>query len=139
MLAFSCAILIKLCVSYIVYYMPAEKKDKISFADLDTFLKIAPVIGLALLTYLQTLFPSKAEFDKLENHLIQMDKKITEMTVLQQAISSNTTDLRRVAERIRLLELEVAKHNAQSSSNAGKNNSRALASKKNTNNTGGRN
>jgi len=119
--------------------MPAEKKDKISFADLDTFLKIAPVIGLALLTYLQTLFPSKAEFDNLENHLIQMDKKITEMTVLQQAISSNSTDLRRVAERIRLLELEVAKHNAQSSSNAGKNNSRALASKKNTNNTGGRN
>ena len=119
--------------------MPAEKKDKISFADLDTFLKIAPVIGLALLTYLQTLFPSKAEFDKLENHLIQMDKKITEMTVLQQAISSNSTDLRRVAERIRLLELEVAKHNAQSSSNVGKNNSRTLASKKNTNNTGGRN
>ena len=119
--------------------MSEEKKDKISFADLDTFLKIAPVIGLALLTYLQTLFPSKAEFDKLEQHLIQMDKKITEMTVLQQAISSNSTDLRRVAERIRLLELEVAKHNAQSSSNTGKNNSRALASKKNTNNTGGRN
>jgi hypothetical protein len=117
--------------------MSEEKKDKISFADLDTFLKIAPVIGLALLTYLQTLFPSKAEFDKLEQHLIQMDKKITEMTVLQQAITGNTTDLRRVTERIRLLELEVAKHNAQASSKTNKNNSRTVAAKKNSNNSGG--
>ena len=106
----------------------AAKDKRVGFGDLDTFLKIAPIIGLALLTYLQTLFPSKAEFEKLENHLIQMDKKITEMTVLQQAISSNTSDLRRVSERIRLLELEVAKHNAQTSANTG--NGRAVASKK---------
>ena len=117
--------------------MSKEVKEKISFADLDTFLKIAPIIGLTLLTYLQTLFPSKAEFDKLEQHLIQMDKKITEMTVLQKAITGNTTDLRRVTERIRLLELEVAKHNAQSSAKIGKNNSRTVAAKKNTNASGG--
>ena len=95
------------------------KEKRGGFGDLDTFLKVAPIIGLALLTYLQTLFPSKAEFDKLENHLIQMDKKITEMTVLQQAITGNTSDLRRVSERVRLLELEVAKHNAQSSPKIG--------------------
>ncbi len=95
------------------------KEKRVGFGDLDTFLKVAPIIGLAILTYLQTLFPSKAEFDKLENHLIQMDKKITEMTVLQQAITGNTSDLRRVSERVRLLELEVAKHNAQSSPKIG--------------------
>ena len=60
-----------------------ETGSKVGFADLDTFLKIAPIIGLAVLAYLQTLFPSKAEFDKVHDKLIQMDKKITEMAVLQ--------------------------------------------------------
>jgi septal ring factor EnvC (AmiA/AmiB activator) len=92
-----------------------QESKRVKFGDLDTFLKIAPILGLTLLAYLQTLFPSKDEFKEIQNQLIQMDKKITEMTVLQQAITGNTTDLRRVTERIRLLELEVAKHNAQAS------------------------
>ena len=54
-----------------------EGNKKISFADLDGFLKFAPIIGIGVLAYLQTLFPSKVEFEKLEDHLIQMDKKIT--------------------------------------------------------------
>tara|TARA_R110001592_G_scaffold299814_1_gene570866 strand:- start:878 stop:1183 length:306 start_codon:yes stop_codon:yes gene_type:complete len=91
----------------------SDKDKKISFGDLDTFLKIAPIIGLALLTYLQTLFPSKAEFEKLEQHLIQMDKKITEMTVLQKAITSNAGDIRIMDTRLRFLEVEIARHNAQ--------------------------
>jgi hypothetical protein len=91
-----------------------NKNKKIGFTDLDTFLKIAPMIGLAVLAYLQTLFPSKVEFDKLEQHLIQMDKKITEMTVLQKAITSNTSDIKMIDNRMRILELEVVKHNAQS-------------------------
>jgi hypothetical protein len=91
-----------------------NKNKKIGFTDLDTFLKIAPMIGLAVLAYLQTLFPSKVEFDKLEQHLIQMDKKITEMTVLQKAITSNTSDIKMIDNRMRILELEMAKHNAQS-------------------------
>ena len=88
---------------------------KISFTDLDTFLKIAPMIGLAVLAYLQTLFPSKVEFDKLEQHLIQMDKKITEMTVLQKAITSNTSDIKQMDNRVRILELDMAKHKAENS------------------------
>ena len=99
--------------------MASEIKSKISFADLDGFLKIAPIIGLAVLAYLQTLFPSKVEFDKLEQHLIQMDKKITEMTVLQKAITSNTLDIKQIDSRLRFLELEVAKHNAQSDKKTG--------------------
>ena len=92
--------------------MSGSNKFKIGFGDLDVFLKIAPILGLAVLAYLQTMFPSKVEFDKLEEHLIQMDKKITEMTVLNQAITSNTTDINQIENRLRFLEVELAKHNA---------------------------
>jgi len=93
--------------------MTKDNKSKITFADLDNFLKIAPIIGLAILAYLQTLFPSKDEFKEIQTQLIQMDKKITEMTVLQKAITSNTSDLKQIDQRLRVLELEVARHNAQ--------------------------
>jgi predicted nuclease with TOPRIM domain len=89
--------------------------SKISFADLDTFLKVAPLLGLCVLAYLQTLFPSKIEFDRIEQQLIRMDKKITEMTVLNKAITSNTTDINQIENRLRFLEVELAKHNASDS------------------------
>ena len=91
----------------------SDDKNKISFADLDTFLKVAPIIGLFILGYLQTLFPSKIEFEKIAQQLIQMDKKITEMTVLQKAITINTTDINRMEDRMRIMEVDLAKHNAQ--------------------------
>jgi hypothetical protein len=87
--------------------------SKVGFTDLDTFLKIAPIIGLAVLAYLQTLFPSKVEFDKVHDKLIQMDKKITEMTVLQKAITGNSGDIDRIETRLRLIEVDIARHNAQ--------------------------
>ena len=85
------------------------KPDKVKFADLDTLLKIAPIIGLAFLAYLQTLFPSKVEFDKIEQQLIRMDKKITEMTVLQKAITGNTAEVKMVRDRLRSVEIQIAK------------------------------
>ena len=90
-----------------------ENGSKVRFGDLDTFLKIAPMVGLALLAYLQTLFPSKVEFDKVHDKLIQMDKKITEMTVLQQAITGNSGDINQIEVRLRLIEVEIARHSAQ--------------------------
>jgi hypothetical protein len=103
--------------------MTASKREisKVGFTDLDTFLKIAPIIGLAVLAYLQTLFPSKVEFDKVHDKLIQMDKKITEMTVLQKAITSNSGDINQLETRLRLIEVDIARHNAQGS-NASRNN-----------------
>ena len=98
-----------------------DTKDRVSFADLDTFLKVAPMIGLFVLGYLQTLFPSKIEFEKIEQQLIQMDKKITEMTVLKKAITSNTTDINRVEDRMRIMEVEIAKHNAQATRTTSRN------------------
>jgi len=97
----------------------SDNKNKISFADLDTFLKVAPIIGLFVLGYLQTLFPSKAEFEKVHDKLIQMDKKITEMTVLQKAITSNTGDIDQIETRLRLMEVEIARHNAKDSRKGG--------------------
>ena len=70
--------------------MAQDNKPKITFADLDNFLKIAPIIGLAILAYLQTLFPSKAEFKEIQTQLIQMDN------------------------RLRFLEVAIAKHEAES-------------------------
>lgn len=93
--------------------MTKDTKSKITFSDLDNFLKIAPILGLAVLAYLQTLFPSKDEFKEIQAQLIQMDKKITEMTVLQKAISSNTVDIKQMDDRLRFLEVEIAKHQAQ--------------------------
>ena len=52
-----------------------------------------------------------------------MDKKITEMTVLQKAITSNSSDIQQMDNRLRFLEVEMARHNAQeaaSTSNAGR-------------------
>ena len=103
-------------------------ENKVKFADLDTFLKIAPIIGLAILAYLNSLYPSKVEFKEIQTQLIQMDKKITEMTVLQKAITNNTIDLKQIDNRLRFLEVEVAKHSAASLSRS---------STKNKSNNGG--
>lgn len=91
-----------------------ERTKKISFTDLDAFLKFAPIIGIGVLAYLQTLFPSKIEFEKLEDHLIQMDKKITEITVLQKSTADNTANLRSLDGRLRQIEIELAKHQSDS-------------------------
>ena len=56
-----------------------NKNKKISFTDLDTFLKIAPMIGLAVLAYLQTLFPSKAEFEVLHLKIGQPENRKTKI------------------------------------------------------------
>jgi|TARA_B100000427_G_C15318827_1_gene511543 hypothetical protein len=89
--------------------MPSDNK-KITFADLDGFLKIAPILGICVLAYLQTMFPSKVEFEKLENHLIQMDKKLTEMAVVNKTITNNSSEIRNINDRVRQLEIQLAKH-----------------------------
>jgi hypothetical protein len=91
--------------------MSGSNKFKIGFGDLDVFLKIAPILGLAVLAYLQTMFPSKVEFDKLEEHLIQMDKKITEISVLQQTTSNNSVRITTIEDRVREVEINLARKN----------------------------
>jgi hypothetical protein len=92
---------------------PSKKAEsKITFADLDGFLKVAPIVGLAVLAYLQTLFPSKVEFKEIQQQLIQMDKKITEMAVIQRTVGNNSSDINQLEDRLRLIEVELARHNA---------------------------
>ena len=97
--------------------MAQDNKPKITFADLDNFLKIAPIIGLAILAYLQTLFPSKAEFKEIQTQLIQMDKKITEITILQKDTSNNSNAIRDLNTRLRQIEIDLAKHHAEDKKN----------------------
>ena len=91
----------------------SNESRKISFADLDGFLKFAPIVGIGILAYLQTLFPSKVEFEKLEDHLIRMDKKITEITILQKDTSDNASAIRDLSARLRHIEINLAKHSAE--------------------------
>ena len=44
-------------------------ENKVKFADLDTFLKIAPIIGLAILAYLNSLYPSRIEFKEIQTKI----------------------------------------------------------------------
>ena len=89
--------------------MGQEAKNKISFKDLDVFLKIAPIVGISILAYLQTLFPSKSEFEKLDDHLIEMDKKITEITIIQKNTSNTTSSVKDLNSRLREVEIQLAK------------------------------
>lgn len=75
----------------------------------DSVFKIAPTIGIAIVAYLQTLFPSKEEFEKMQEKLNQMDKNITEMSVMQSVIDGNSRNLSKVEERVRELEIAQAK------------------------------
>tara|TARA_X000001382_G_C3143259_1_gene170326 strand:+ start:66 stop:347 length:282 start_codon:yes stop_codon:yes gene_type:complete len=84
-----------------------NKSEKSHFAD--SVFKIAPTIGIAIVAYLQTLFPSKDEFNQMQEKLNQMDKKITEMSVMQTVIDHNTRNLSKVEERVRGLEINQAK------------------------------
>ena len=59
--------------------MAGDNKIKVGFGDLDTFLKIAPIIGLAILAYLQTLFPSKVEFEKYQDMTFSIEQKYYRM------------------------------------------------------------
>ena len=46
-----------------------------------------------------------------------MDKKITEMAVLQKAISGNAGDIDQIETRLRLIEVDIARHSAQAAEN----------------------
>ena len=83
----------------------------------DSVFKIAPTIGIAIVAYLQTLFPSKEEFDKMHEKLNQMDKKITEITILQKDTSNNSNAIRDLNTRLRQIEIDLAKHHAEDKKN----------------------
>ena len=84
-----------------------ETTRKVTFAHLDTFLKFAPIVGLSLIVYLQSLFPSKAEFDKLHSTLHDVEKQIILLTTLQTTVNNNTTRIDALSTKIQSLEILI--------------------------------
>tara|TARA_R110000824_G_scaffold30693_1_gene100689 strand:- start:295 stop:606 length:312 start_codon:yes stop_codon:yes gene_type:complete len=76
---------------------------------LDLVSKYGTFLGIGLIAYLQTMFPSKEAFMELEKKINNIDKQLIEITVIQKSVDKNTNKLDTLSERLRLLEIDVAK------------------------------
>jgi hypothetical protein len=76
---------------------------------LDIVSKYGTFLGIGLIAYLQTMFPSKEAFMELEKKINNIDKQLIEITVIQKSVDKNTNKLDTLSERLRLLEIDVAK------------------------------
>ena len=72
-------------------------------------MKCGTFLGIGLIAYLQTMFPSKEAFMELEKKINNIDKQLIEITVIQKSVDKNTNKLDTLSERLRLLEIDVAK------------------------------
>ena len=93
--------------------MPVKTGDhatpKVSFTHLDNFLKFAPIIGLAIIAYLQSLFPSKEQFDKLHTTIHDVEKQIITLTTLQNKVDDHSRRLDTLTAKIQSLEIQIVK------------------------------
>ena len=76
---------------------------------LEQIQKFGTLISLILIAYLQTLFPSKTDFDKLSTRFSEVDKKITELGYLQITINQQQVKLADIEVRLRQLEIDIVK------------------------------
>jgi|TARA_R110000744_G_scaffold180465_2_gene299519 hypothetical protein len=76
---------------------------------LDIVSKYGTFLGIGLIAYLQTMFPSKEAFMELEKKINNIDKQLIEITVIQKSVDKNTNKIDTLSERLRLLEIDVAK------------------------------
>tara|TARA_R100000353_G_scaffold159286_1_gene118746 strand:+ start:1468 stop:1794 length:327 start_codon:yes stop_codon:yes gene_type:complete len=91
---------------------PTQTQDNttnVGTGILDLVSKYGTFLGIGLIAYLQTMFPSKEAFMELEKKLNNIDKQLTEIKVIQKNVDKNTEKLDAFSERLRLLELDVAK------------------------------
>ncbi len=82
---------------------------KIGFSNLDNFLKIAPVIGMCVIVYLQSLFPSKAEFEKLTSAIYEVEKQIIRIQSLQNGVDQNTLAIQDIQRKLQELEIQIVR------------------------------
>lgn len=80
---------------------------------LDHIQKYGTLIGVICIAYLQTLFPSKADFEALNKKFNEIDKKITELSFVQLTINQQQVKLADVEIRLRQLELDIVKIKAE--------------------------
>lgn len=83
--------------------------NKIGFQNLDNFLKIAPIIGIGIIAYFQSLFPSKADFDKMTQSMFQIEKEIIEIKTLQNSVDMNTKAIQDIQKQLQTLEIQIVR------------------------------
>jgi len=88
--------------------MPSSD-GKIGFNNLDNFLKISPMIGLAVIAYFQSLFPSKADFDKMTQSMYQIEKQIIEIKTLQSSVDTNTKAIQDIQKTVQQMQIDIVR------------------------------
>jgi hypothetical protein len=76
---------------------------------LDHIQKYGTLIGIICIAYLQTLFPSKLDFEKMTDKFNVIEKKVTELNFLQLNLTQQQVKLADIEIRLRQLELEIVK------------------------------
>lgn len=76
---------------------------------LDHIQKYGTLIGIICIAYLQTLFPSKSDFEKMSDKFNTIEKKVTELNYLQLNMTQQQVKLADIEIRLRQLELEIVK------------------------------
>ncbi len=79
-----------------------KEPGKIGFNNLDNFLKVAPIIGLCIIAYLQTLFPSKADFKEMNDTMRQVEKQVLQLTALQNSVTDNSRTIDEIQKTIQM-------------------------------------
>ena len=87
----------------------SNNDGKVGFNNLDNFLKVAPMIGLAVIAYFQSLFPSKADFDKMTQSMYQIEKQIIEIKTLQGNVDVNTKAIQDIQKTVQALQIDIVR------------------------------
>tara|TARA_B100000214_G_C23957568_1_gene623637 strand:- start:884 stop:1168 length:285 start_codon:yes stop_codon:yes gene_type:complete len=87
----------------------SNNDGKVGFNNLDNFLKVAPMIGLAVIAYFQSLFPSKADFDKMTQSMYQIEKQIIEIKTLQGNVDVNTKAIQDIQKTVQAMQIDIVR------------------------------
>ena len=87
----------------------SNNDGKVGFNNLDNFLKVGPMIGLAVIAYFQSLFPSKADFDKMTQSMYQIEKQIIEIKTLQGNVDVNTKAIQDIQKTVQALQIDIVR------------------------------
>ena len=88
--------------------MPSSD-GKIGFNNLDNFLKVAPMIGLAVIAYFQSLFPSKADFDRMTQSMYSIEKEIIEIKTLQKNVGINSKAIQDIQKTVQQMQIDIVR------------------------------
>ena len=86
-----------------------DSNGKIGFNNLDNFLKVAPMLGLAVIAYFQSLFPSKSDFDKMTQSMYQIEKQIIEIKTLQASVDVNTKAIQDIQKTVQQMQIDIVR------------------------------